>query len=76
MRVPCSQENFSGKDLEEQSGENWVTATAQIGHEGDEQPVGGQVFYRTSNFQRTPAAECPKGANWLKGKVVKQPGEC
>ena len=32
-----SQESLSGKDLIEQSEENWVPARAQSGHEGDEQ---------------------------------------
>ena len=35
MRVPCSQENLSGKDLDEQSGDSWVPVMAQSGHEGD-----------------------------------------
>ena len=37
MRVPCSQEDLSGKDLNEQSGEKWVPARAQSDHEGDQQ---------------------------------------
>ena len=37
MGVPCSQENLSGKDLNEQSGQNWVPPRAQTGHAGDEQ---------------------------------------
>ena len=37
MRMPCCQENLSGNDLDEQSGENWVQARAQSGDEGDEQ---------------------------------------
>ena len=39
MRLPRSQsqENISGKDLTEQSGENFVPARARSGHEGDEQ---------------------------------------
>ena len=36
MRVPCSQENLSGKDLNEQPGEKWVPARAESGHDGDE----------------------------------------
>ena len=32
-----SQENLSGKDLDERSGENWAPAGALSGHEGDEQ---------------------------------------
>ena len=43
MRVRCSQENLSGKDLNEQSGENWVPERAQSGHEGDEQSVENWV---------------------------------
>ena len=66
--MSCSQEVLSGKDLNEQSGENcrvpvraqschygderlgenWVTARAQSGHEGEEQSEGGLAVYRTS----------------------------
>ena len=51
MRVLCSQENLSGKDLDEQSGENWPLTRAQSGHEGEEQSVGGQAVYRAYRFQ-------------------------
>ena len=37
MRVPYSQEKLSVKDLNEQSGKNWVPGRFQSGHEGDEQ---------------------------------------
>ena len=37
MRIPCSQENLSGRDVDEHSGENWVPARARSSHEGDEQ---------------------------------------
>ena len=34
MTVPYSQENLSGKDLDQQLRENWVQARAQSGYEG------------------------------------------
>ena len=40
MRVPCSQENLSDKDFDEQTRENSVTARTQSGHEGEELSVG------------------------------------
>ena len=46
MRAPCSQENLSGKDLDEQSGENWAPAGAQSSHEGDEQSGENRVTAR------------------------------
>ena len=49
MRVPCSQENLSDKDLDEQSGENWAPAGAQSGHEGDEQLGENRVTARAQS---------------------------
>ena len=46
MRVPCSQENLSGKDLDEQSGDSWVPVMAQSGHEGDKQSRENWVIER------------------------------
>ena len=43
MRVRCSQENLSGKDLNEKSGENCVPQRAQSEHEGDEQSMENWV---------------------------------
>ena len=67
MRVPRSQENISGKDLTEQSGENWVPARAQSGHESEEQSDAGQAVYRAYILKRESAAECQKGVKWLRG---------
>ena len=68
MRVPCSQENLAGKDLDEQSVENWVSARAQIDHEGEEQSVVGQAVCRTYSVQELESsAECRNGVKWLKG---------
>ena len=49
MRVPCSQENLSGKDHDKQSGENWAPAGAQSGHEGDEQLGENRVTARAQS---------------------------
>ena len=49
MRVPSSQENIDGKDLDEHSGENWVPARAQIGHEGGEQSGENWVTARAQS---------------------------
>ena len=69
MRVPGSQENFSGKGLNEQPEENWVPAMSQSGHEGEEQAVVGQEVYTSivhTVFRRESADECQKGVKWLK----------
>ena len=49
--VPRDQENLSGKDLNEQSRENWVPAGAQSGHEGDEQSGVNWVTTRASGHE-------------------------
>ena len=74
MRVPCSQENISGKYLDDQSGENWVTARAQRGHEGEEQSVICQAVYKAYSVQLPNAImpECQNGDMWLKGVLRSQ----
>ena len=51
MRVPCSRENISGRDFDEQSGENWAAARAQNGHEGGEQSGENWVTARAQNVR-------------------------
>ena len=60
MRVSSSQENLSGKNLDEQSGENWVPARAQTVHEGDEQSVVGQAVYRAHSVQERVGCRMPE----------------
>ena len=68
MRVPYTQENLSGKNLDEQSRENWVPARAQSGHKDEEQPVvlGKQSTGHTV-FRSYSAAECQNNVKWLIG---------
>ena len=47
--MPCGQENLSGKDLDERSGEKWTPARAQSGHEGDEQSGENRVTARAQS---------------------------
>ena len=51
LKVPRNQENLSGKDLNEQSGENWVPPRAQSGHEGDDQSGVNWVTTRASDHE-------------------------
>ena len=75
MRVPCSQENLSGKDLNEQSGENWVTAGAQRGREDEEQSVGGPAVYRIYSFQEGVGCRMPEWCQVVNSGAEQQ-GEC
>ena len=60
MRVPFSQENLSGKDLDEESEENWSSTKAKSGHEGEEHPVVGQAVYGTYSIQEGVGCRMPE----------------
>ena len=49
MRVPRRQEYLNGKDLIGQSGDKWIPARAQSGHEGDKQSGENWVIAKAQN---------------------------